>query len=70
MTLERKVKANLDYHDDENTNKNCKKICKEGQCMFQIVSIAMVGSLYDLLGVKHHVSEKYQQSKVNLGKKT
>lgn len=47
-------------HDNENANKNCHKVCEEGQGMFHIVQVPAVGSLNDLLGVEHHISQEYQ----------
>lgn len=60
---------NAAYHDAENPNKNCNKICEEMQGMFHVVQLPKVSSLYNLLSVKDDVSQEDQQPKVKLQKK-
>lgn len=48
------------HQNDEDADKNSSKISEEGQGMLHIVQIPEVGPFNDLLGVYHHVSQKYQ----------
>lgn len=54
------------HHDDKDPNKNRNKVGEESKRMLDVVHIPMVCPLDDLLGIKHHISQKDEEAKVEL----
>ena len=54
------------HHDDEDPDKDGDEVGEEGERVLDVVHVATVRPLDDLLCVVHHVPEEDQQAKVNL----
>jgi hypothetical protein len=54
------------HHDDDDPDKDSDEVGEEGERMLDVVHVAAVRPLDDLLRVVHHVPQEDQQAKVNL----
>ena len=60
------VRSSVAHHDDEDADKDSHEVGEEGEGVLDVVHVAVVRPLDDLLRVVHHVPQEDEQPKVNL----
>jgi hypothetical protein len=56
----------LTHHDDEDADEDGHEVCEEGEGVLDVVHVAAVRPLDDLLRVVHHVAQEDEQPEVDL----